>query len=142
MKTIEFKPTNYPSDLTDAQWEIIAECFPQNGNSGHHKRSLINGVLYLLDNGCKWRSLPNDYPPYSTVHTFYRRARIGGLWEKVQQAVVKKVRIESGKKESPSYGIIDSQSVKTIYASENRGIYGLGVKSISQKIIFGKFKII
>ena len=128
MKPIEFRPTNYPSDLTDTQWEVIAEYFPQNGNSEHHKRSLINGVLYFLDNGCKWRSLPHDYPPYSTVHSFYRRARLSGLWEKVQKAVVIKVRMEAGRNESPSYGIIDSQSVKTIYASEARGIDG-GKKS-------------
>ena len=128
MKPIEFIPTNYPSDLTDSQWEVIAEHFPQNGNSDHHKRSLINAVLYLLDNGCKWRSLPHDYPPYSTVHSFYRRARLSGLWEKVQQAVVKRVRKEAGKSESPTYGIIDSQSVKTVYASKERGIDG-GKKS-------------
>jgi len=90
MKTIEFMPTGYPSDLTDAQWEVIAEYFPQNGNNDHHKRSLINAVLYLLDNGCKWRSLPHEYPPWSTVHSFYFRARMSGLWEKVQQAVFKK----------------------------------------------------
>ena len=128
MKSIEYKPTGYPSDLTDAQWEIIAEYFPQNGNNDYHKRSLINGVLYLLDNGCKWRSLPHDYPPYSTVHSFYRRARLSGLWEKVQQAVVKRVRVEAGRAESPSYGIIDSQSAKTLYASDERGIDG-GKKS-------------
>ena len=40
MKSIEFKPTGYPSDLTDKQWEIIAEYFPQNGNNDYHKRSL------------------------------------------------------------------------------------------------------
>ena len=128
MKSQEYKPTGYPSDLTDSQWEIIAEYFPQNGNNDYHKRSLIDAVLYLLDNGCKWRSLPHDYPPYSTVHSFYRRARLSGLWEKVQQAVVKKVRVEAGRPESPSYGIIDSQSTKTIYASKERGIDG-GKKS-------------
>ncbi len=41
METIEFKATNYPSDLSDAQWEQIAEYFPQGPNSDHHKRSLI-----------------------------------------------------------------------------------------------------
>jgi len=128
MKTIEYTPTNYPSDLTDAQWEVIAEYFPQNGNSDHHKRSLINAVLYLIDNGCKWRSLPHDYPPWSTVHSFYFRARKSGLWEKVQQAVVEKTRLKAGRSMSPSYGIIDSQSVKTIYASDERGIDG-GKKS-------------
>jgi len=128
MKTIEYIPTNYSSDLTDAQWEVIAEYFPQNGNNDHHKRSLINAVLYLIDNGCKWRSLPHDYPPWSTVHSFYFRARKSGLWEKVQQAVVEKTRLKSGRSVSPSYGIIDSQSVKTIYASAERGIDG-GKKS-------------
>ena len=124
MKKIEFEATNYPSDLTDEQWEVIEEYFPQDKNSEHHKRSLINAVLYLVDNGCKWRALPHDYPPYSTVHSFYRRARLKGLWEKVQQEVVKKVRVECGKTESPSYGIIDSQSVKTVYSSEKRGYDG------------------
>ena len=90
MEKIEFTPTNYPSDLTDAQWEQIAEYFPQDENSTHHKRSLINAVLYLNNNGIKWRSMPHDYPPYSTVHSFYRRARLSGLWEQVLIATVKK----------------------------------------------------
>jgi putative transposase len=124
METIEFKPTNYPSDLSDTQWEQIAEYFPQGPNSDHHKRSLINAVLYLIDNGCKWRALPHDFPPYSTVHTFYRRARISGLWEKVLQAIVEKARLKAGRNAAPSYGIIDSQSVKTVYASDERGIDG------------------
>jgi len=124
MDMITFTPTNYPSDLTDVQWEQIAEYFPQGPNSDHHKRSLINAVLYLVDNGCKWRALPHDFPPYSTVHTFYRRARISGLWEKVLKATVEKTRLRAERSASPSYGIIDSQSVKTIYASDERGIDG------------------
>jgi putative transposase len=124
MEEKEFKPTNYPSDLTDSQWEQIAEYFPQGPNSEHHKRSLIDGVLYLVNNGCKWRALPHDYPPYSTVHTFYRRARLNGLWEKVLQVMVKKTRVTAGRNASPSYGLIDSQSVKTVYASAERGIDG------------------
>jgi putative transposase len=132
METNKFKATNYPSDLSDAQWEQIAKYFPQGPNSEHHKRSLIDAVLYLIDNGCKWRALPHDFPPYSTVHTFYRRARISGLWEKVLQAIVEKTRLKAGRNASVSYGIIDSQSVKTVYASDERGIDG-GKKQRGEK---------
>jgi putative transposase len=135
METITYIPTNYPSDLTDAEWEVIAEYFPQDENSKHHKRSLINGVLYLIDNGCKWRALPHEYPPYSTVHSFYRRARLSGLWEKVLIAVVEKTRLKAGRNEQPSYGIIDSQSVKTMYDSDERGIDG-GEKNQRKKATY------
>jgi putative transposase len=124
MQTNDYIPTGYPSDLMDAEWELIAEYFPQGPNSEHPKRSLINGVLYLVDNGCKWRALPHDFPPYSAVHSFYRRARLSGLWEKVLKALVERSRLKAERNASPSYGIVDSQSAKTIYASDERGIDG------------------
>jgi putative transposase len=128
MKKIEFTPTNYPCDLTDKEWEIIEGFFPTANRSEHHKRSLLNAVFYITDNGCKWRALPHDYPPHDTVWSFFRRAKESGLWEKIMDALVKKTRKTAGRKEAPSYGIIDSQSAKTIAASEERGVDG-GKKS-------------
>lgn len=87
MGKIEFKATNYPSDLTDTQWSQIEQYFPQGPNSIYHKRSLINGVLYFAETRCKWQALPHDFPPYTTVQTFYRRARMSGLWDKVVDTV-------------------------------------------------------
>jgi len=124
MDTIEFKPTNYPSDVTDAQWDEIEEFFPQNVNSEHHKRSLVNAVFYLIDNGCKWRALPHDFPPWGTVWSFYRRAIKSGAWNEAQTALVELTRIKAGRKPTPTYALIDSQSVKTVYASEECGIDG------------------
>jgi putative transposase len=128
MKSIEYKPTGYPSDLTDKEWENISEYFPDANASEVHKRSLVEAVLYLVDNGCKWRALPHDYPKWSTVKSFYYRSVASGLWEKIMDALVKKIRKKAGRKAKPSYGIIDSQSVKTVYASDERGIDG-GKKS-------------
>lgn len=119
---IEFTPTNYASDLTDKEWEVIEPLCPAGNKSKWHKRSLINAVFYISKTGCQWRYFPKDYPPHDTVWSFYRRMREAGMWEKIMDALVKKVRIEAGCKESPTYGIIDSQSVKTISASEDRGI--------------------
>ncbi len=107
---------SYPSDLTDKQWEEMAALYEEMCNSTWSKRELTDAVLYLVDSGCKWRQLPHDFPPYSTVHSFYRRARISGLWDKILKHLVKKTRTNAGRKESPSYAIIDSQSVKTVVA--------------------------
>ena len=115
---------SYPSDLTDKQWEEMAALYEEMCNSTWSKRELTDAVLYLVDSGCKWRQLPHDFPPYSTVHSFYRRARISGLWDKILEHLVKKTRTNAGREESPSYAIIDSQSVKTVAASEERGIDG------------------
>ncbi len=134
MKKIEFVPTNYPSDLTDKEWAIIEEFFPLGNKSEHHKRSLVNAVFYIEKTGCQWRQLPHDYPPYSTVWSFYRRAREDGLWEKINDALVKKIRESAEREASPTYGIIDSQSAKTTSASEERGIDG-GKKRKAEKDI-------
>lgn len=122
--TTEIQRKPYPSDLTDEQWNAIEPFFWDLRTYKWSKRELTNAVLYLVDSGCKWRQLPHDFPPFSTVHSFYRRARITGLWDKILEQLVAITRINAGRNESPSYAIIDSQSVKTIYASEQRGFDG------------------
>ena len=128
MKKLEYKPTNYPSDLTDGEWEIIEPLIPVGNKSDWHKRSLINAVFYIDKTGCQWEYLPQDCPPYNTVWSFFRRARDNGLWERIKDTLVKETRRRAGRNEMPSYGIIDSQSVKTVAACEERGIDG-GKKS-------------
>ena len=97
----------------------------KSGNkSKWEKRELINAVLYLVDSGCKWRQLPHDFPPYTTVLNFYRKAVREGLWDKILKMLVQKTRETNGKSDNPTYALIDSQSVKTVYNSEKRGFDG------------------
>ena len=115
----------YASDLSDSQWAIIEPLVPPAGNrSKWEKRELVDAVLYFVDNGCKWRNLPHDFPPYTTVSNFYHAAIRSGLWEKIRAALVERVRTDAERKPGPSYAIIDSQSVKTTSAAEERGIDG------------------
>ena len=118
------KRKSYPSDITYKQWKEIEPLYMGMRNCKWSKRELTNAVLYLVDSGCKWRQLPHDFPPYSTVHSFYRRARKRGLWKKILDHLLKKTRVNAGRKEEPSYGIIDSQSVKTVTYGDKRGIAG------------------
>ena len=119
---IDRKP--YPTDLSNEQWLVIEPFYKGMRTYKWDKRELTNAVLYLVDSGCKWRQLPHDFPPYSTVHSFYRRARMNGLWDKILDALVKLTREKAGRNADPTYGIIDSQSTKTVGASEDRGIDG------------------
>jgi len=61
---------NYDSDLTDSQWELIADIIPNASNIKINRRILINAVLFLTKNGCQWRQLPKEYPHWKTVYTF------------------------------------------------------------------------
>ena len=124
MKKDYLERQSYPTDLTDEQWAIIAPLFVGMREYKYSKRELLNAVLYLVDNGCKWRQLPHDFPPYSTVHSFYRRARLSGLWDRILEHLVKITRENAGRNQTPSYALIDSQSVKTAYASDQRGFDG------------------
>jgi len=121
----------YSTDLTDKQWDMIKAIFETNKGGNfvkHDKRDLVNAVLYLVKTGCQWRLLPKDFPPYGAVWSFYRRAVKSGKWEQATDMLVRRVRKDAGRKPTPSYGIIDSQSAKTTSASVNRGFDG-GKKS-------------
>lgn len=85
----------------------------QAGNrSMHDKKEIVNVVFYIIISGCQWWMLPKDFSPYLTLHWFYRRYTIQGIWKKVLSDLVKLCRLRTGRSENPSYSIIDSHSVK------------------------------
>jgi len=118
----------YPSDLTDKEWLVIKEYFGQKRLFGrplkHDRRSIVNAIFYVTKSGCQWRMLPKDFPPWQTVYDYFKRWCVTGIWEEVLDALNQKSRFKRGRQAFPSYGIIDSQSVKTQYNSDERGIDG------------------
>ena len=126
----------FASNLSDSQWAIIKPLLPPPGHKGKwEKRELIDADLYFVDNGCKWRNQTHDFPPYTTVANFYYAAIRSGLWEKIRAALVERMRTDAGRNPSPSYAINDSQSVKTTYAAEERGIDGGNTKGRKRHIV-------
>ena len=107
----------YPSDLTDEQWDVLASLLPSAKTGGRPRtvdlREVVNGIVYVLRNGCTWRALPHDLPPWGTVWWYFREWRQDGTWERVHEALRPKVRKAEGSNPTPSAAIIDSQSVKT-----------------------------
>jgi len=111
----------YPSDLTDAQWELIAESIPaekRNPKGGRPRsvsmREVVNAILYITRSGCQWDMLPHDFPPKSSVYEYFSLWRDDGTWQWLNKVLVGAVRqLESPSEEfHPSVASIDSQSVK------------------------------
>ncbi len=111
----------YPTDLTDEQWALIKRHIPPS-KSGTRKggrpptdvRTVVNGLMYLARTGCQWRMLPREFGPWPTVHHYYRLWRRNGTLQTIHDSLRQKVRIQEGRKPTPSAAIIDSQSVKTV----------------------------
>ena len=64
----------YPSDLSDEQWALVSPYFIRKKRTALRKypiRELLNAVLYLTKTGCQWRRLPDNYPPWETVYSFF-----------------------------------------------------------------------
>src|SRR4051812_46958664 len=106
----------YPSDLTDAQWELIEPLLPEPSTGGrpekHPRREIVNAILYVVKSGCPWRYLPADLPPWQTVYGDFAAWEAAGVTEKLLAGLRVKARVAGGRDPEPSAGIIDSQSVK------------------------------
>jgi putative transposase len=107
----------YPSDVSDAEWAILAPLLPPAKPGGRPRsvdlREIINAISYWLRSGEAWRLLPHDLPPWHTVYHYWRAWRLGGDWERLHTALRERLRVQVGRAPTPGAGIIDSQSVKT-----------------------------
>ena len=107
----------YPSDLTDAEWQLIGLLIPKAKRGGDKRtvdvREVVNGMLYVLSTGCQWRAIPKDLPPRSTVHGYFDLWTWDGTLDRIHFTLYQKCREEAGREVQPSAAIIDSQSVKS-----------------------------
>ena len=107
----------YPTDLTDAQWEVLAPLLPPPKRGGRPRRvdlrRVVNAIIYIDRAGCQWRMLPREYPNWKTVYWYFTRWQDDGTWEHITDALRRQVRQRLGRAAEPSAAVLDSQSVKT-----------------------------
>ena len=107
----------YPSDLSDAEWELLKPHIPKPGSGGRPRevnmREVLNAIFYVLKSGIQWDMLPHDFPPKGTVYHYFNEWRKDGTWQHLNAALRGELRVELGREETPSAAIVDSQSVKS-----------------------------
>jgi transposase len=86
--------------LSREQFNRIADCLPrQRGNVTQDNFKVLNALLYMLDNGCKWRALPKEYGNWHSVYTRMNRWSKNGVlsrvFERLQRECLMHVLIEA-----------------------------------------------
>ena len=87
-------------EITRAQYEQIAHCLPtQRGNVSLTNLSVLNAILYVAEQGCKWRGLPKRFGNWHTIYTRMNRWSKSGVldrvFEQLQQARIVRIKIEA-----------------------------------------------
>src|ERR1019366_4424133 len=94
----------YPSDLADAQWQVIAPHLPPEvpGRRGRPRiwplRRIIEAILYLDRAGCAWRYLPSDFPPWPTVYGYFATWHDDGTLARLHDALRAQARRRPGRR--------------------------------------------
>ena len=129
--------TNYLTNVSDSGWQIISKYLDTERNRRYELREIVNAILYVVKTGCQWRMLPGDFAPWKTVYYYFSVWKKGEIFEIIHEDLVEKVRAMKGRKEEPTVGIIDAQSVKnTLVSSQERGFdAGKKIKGIKRHII-------
>ena len=117
----------YPSDVSDEEWAFIApyvtlmrEDAPQRDYS---LREVFNGLRWIMRTGAQWRMMPNDLPPWYTVHQQAQRWLRAGVFEAMVHDLRVLLRVGHGRHEQPSAAIFDSRTLQSSPESGGRAGY-------------------
>ncbi|MFD5559041.1 IS5 family transposase [Streptomyces sp. NPDC127068] len=115
----------YPSDLSDARWELIEPVLSAWRYERHGRalgfgrpaeldlREIMNAILYVDRTGVQWRYLPHDFPHWNSVYGYFAKWQRDGVFVQLNGLLRELVRERDGRNTEPSACVIDAQSMKT-----------------------------
>jgi len=113
------------TDLTDAEWALVADLFERAGQRGapprFERRHMVNACCYALRTGCAWRLLPKTFPPWQATYMAFKRWAAAGVFEAMHDRLRQRWRDRVGRAPEPTAAIIDAQSTRSTAQGGNTG---------------------
>ncbi|HVF28645.1 MAG TPA: IS5 family transposase [Pyrinomonadaceae bacterium] len=86
-------------ELTDEQWAVIEPHLPElprredgRGRPWRSNREVMNGILWILRSGARWKDLPDRFPPYQTCHRRFQAWVRDGTLRRVLEGLAEDLR--------------------------------------------------
>jgi transposase len=120
--------------LPDSLWEEVRTTIePKPRRRKVSLQSILSGIIYLLSNGCKWRSLPPQYGDYRLVWYYLNKWAVYGVLDQALHKLGPALRRKQGRIEEPSLVIVDAQATKTTAGSSDEVGYDANKKIKGRK---------
>ena len=117
----------YPSDVSDEEWAFVAPDLTLMREDAppreYSLREVFNGLRWIIRSGSPWRLMPNDLPPWYTVHQQAQRWLKAGVFEAMVHDLRAVLRLGQGRQEQPTAAIFDSRTLQSSPESGKRAGY-------------------
>ena len=125
-------------DLTDGEWNLVADLFDPDGRRGapehYPRRTMVEAMLWMARTGVQWRYLSERFPPWTAVWSQWRRWRANGVWAAAMGRLARTIRVDKDRPPEPSMVMVDAQTARggragpTFHAAGGRGGRTVGAK--------------
>lgn len=110
-------------ELMDEQWALIEEFIPKStattGRPARDRRTILNGIFWILHTGAPWRDLPERFPPWQTVYDYFSTWRRTGLFARIIQAL--QIKLDRDGRIDWDLWCIDGTNIRAARAAAGAG---------------------
>ncbi len=107
-------------EVTDPQWELVKDFFTParntvRGRPCRDRRTLLNGMMWILRTGAPWRDLPDRFGPWQTVYHHFNRWRADGVFDQILAAL--QMRLDAEGRIDWDLWCVDGSSIRASRAA-------------------------
>ena len=119
-------------ELTNEQWALLEPLIPVKPRRADGKgrpslppRQVLNGILWVLQTGARWKDMPSRYPPYQTCHRWFQDWTEQGVFKQILHALAEDLFERGGIDVTEAF-------IDGTFASAKKGVWTLGKRSAAR----------